>query len=115
MIRAFEVDGPVNAETHVELLEHQDGLGRYRLRPATGRTHQLRLHMCGLGVPIVGDDLYPEIRDRALDDYRAPLQLLATELTFTDPLTGTPRRFASRLRLAAWSAVDDRLPNAEDA
>jgi tRNA pseudouridine32 synthase / 23S rRNA pseudouridine746 synthase len=115
VIRAFEVDGPANAETHVELLEHRAGLGRYRLRPATGRTHQLRLHMCGLGVPIVGDDLYPEIRERALDDYCAPLQLLATKLTFTDPLTGTPRRFTSRLLLAAWSAVDDRLRNAEDA
>jgi tRNA pseudouridine32 synthase/23S rRNA pseudouridine746 synthase len=115
VIRAFEVDGPANAETHVDLLEQRVGLGRYRLRPATGRTHQLRLHMCGLGVPIVGDDLYPEIRERALDDYRAPLQLLATELTFTDPLTGTPRRFSSRLRLAAWSAVDYRLRDAMDA
>ena len=62
MIRAYETDGPPNAETHVELLEHRAGLGRYRLRPATGRTHQLRLHMSGLGVPILGDDLYPEIR-----------------------------------------------------
>lgn len=115
VIRAYETDGPPNAETHVELLEHRAGLGRYRLRPGTGRTHQLRLHMSGLGVPILGDDLYPEIRERALDDYRAPLQLLATELTFTDPLTGSPRRFTSRLRLAAWSAVDDRLSNAEDA
>jgi tRNA pseudouridine32 synthase/23S rRNA pseudouridine746 synthase len=115
VIRAFEVDGPVNAETHVELLEHRAGLGRYRLRPATGRTHQLRVHMCGLGVPILGDDLYPEIRERALDDYRAPLQLLAAELTFTDPLTDTPRRFTSRLRLAAWSALDDLLRNAKDA
>ena len=62
MIRAYEVDGPPNAETRVELLEHRAGLGRYRLRPATGRTHQLRLHMSGLGVPILGDDLYPELR-----------------------------------------------------
>jgi tRNA pseudouridine32 synthase / 23S rRNA pseudouridine746 synthase len=112
VIRAFEADGPPNAETHVELLAHGAGLGRYRLRPATGRTHQLRLHMCGLGVPIVGDDLYPDIRERALDDYRAPLQLLAAELAFTDPLTDAPRRFTSRLRLSAWSAVDDRLSDA---
>jgi len=107
VIRAYETDGPPNAETHVELLEHRGGLGRYRLRPATGRTHQLRLHMSGLGVPILGDDLYPEIRERALDDYRAPLQLLAAELAFTDPLTGEPHRFRSHRPLAAWSAVDD--------
>ena len=109
VIRAFETDGPPNAETRVELVAHRAGLGRYRLRPATGRTHQLRLHMSGLGVPILGDDLYPEVRERALDDYRAPLQLLAAELAFTDPLTGAPHRFTTRLRLAAWSAVDDQL------
>ena len=39
--------GPPNAETQVELLEHRAGLGRYRLLPATGRTHQLRVHMSG--------------------------------------------------------------------
>jgi tRNA pseudouridine32 synthase/23S rRNA pseudouridine746 synthase len=108
IIRAFEPDGPPNAETHVELVAHRAGLGRYRLRPATGRTHQLRLHMSGLGVPILGDDLYPEVRERALDDYRAPLQLLAAEVAFTDPLTGAPHRFTTRLQLTAWSAVDDR-------
>jgi tRNA pseudouridine32 synthase / 23S rRNA pseudouridine746 synthase len=106
VICAFETDGPPNAETHVELVAHRAGRGRYRLRPATGRTHQLRLHMSGLGVPILGDDLYPEVRERALDDYRAPLQLLAAELAFTDPLTGAPHRFTTRLRLTAWSAVD---------
>ena len=64
--------------------------------------------MSGLGVPILGDDLYPEIRERALDDYREPLQLLAAELAFTDPLTGAPHRFRSRRPLTAWSAVDDQ-------
>ena len=98
---AREVDGPPNAETHVELLEHHDGLGRYRLRPTTGRTHQLRLHMSGLGVPILGDDLYPLVRDRALDDFSAPLQLLAAELSFVDPVTGVARRFTTSRRLAA--------------
>ena len=110
VIRAFETDGPPNAETSVELVAHRAGCGRYRLRPATGRTHQLRLHMSGLGVPILGDDLYPEVRERALDDYRAPLQLLAAELAFTDPLTGAPHRFTTRLRLAAWSAVTISFP-----
>src|SRR3979409_951491 len=95
IITAQEVPGLPNSETRVELIEHRDGLGRYRLLPATGRTHQLRLHMSGLGVPIVGDALSPAIRERALDDYRAPLQLLAAELAFTDPLTGAPHRFTT--------------------
>lgn len=103
VIRAYEVDGAPNAETTIELLEARAGLGRYRLRPATGRTHQIRLHMNGLGVPILGDDLYPLPVDRALDDYRAPLQLLAAELAFADPVTGLAHRFTTRLRLAEWA------------
>ena len=89
VICALEEPGPANAETRVELLEHRAGLARYRLTPTTGRTHQLRLHMSGLGVPILGDDFYPELRDRPLDDFRRPLQLLAATLEFTDPVDGT--------------------------
>lgn len=101
VITAREVPGAPNAETHVELLAHRDGLARYRLVPTTGRTHQLRLHMAGLGVPIVDDPFYPVLTDRPLDDFTRPLQLLAKVLTFTDPVTGQPRRFESRLTLAA--------------
>lgn len=102
VVRAFEQPGLPNAETRVELLDVRGALGRYRLVPATGRTHQLRLHMAGLGVPILGDHFYPVLSERALDDYRDPLQLLASEIAFTDPVTGGWRHFTSRLRLAAW-------------
>src|SRR5690606_13415987 len=89
-------EAPVNARTLVELeRDLGDGTGVYRLTPATGRTHQLRLHMHGLGVPIVGDPLYPEALDVDIDDFSTPLQLLASELGFTDPLDGTARYFTS--------------------
>jgi tRNA pseudouridine32 synthase/23S rRNA pseudouridine746 synthase len=103
VITAFEVDGEPNAETHVSLVEHRDGLGRYHLKPLTGRTHQLRLHMAGLGVPIVNDDFYPVLRERPLDDFSEPLQLLARTLSFADPVTGEERSFTSGLELSAWS------------
>jgi tRNA pseudouridine32 synthase/23S rRNA pseudouridine746 synthase len=103
IITAFEVDGEPNAETHVSLVEHRDGMGRYRLNPLTGRTHQLRLHMSGLGVPIVNDDFYPVLRERPLDDFSSPLQLLARTLSFADPVTGEERSFTSKLTLSAWS------------
>ncbi|MBU5421749.1 pseudouridylate synthase [Cellulomonas hominis] len=94
---------PVNAETRVELERAVGGRGVYRLTPRTGRTHQLRLHLLGLGIPIVDDPLYPEVRDVAVDDFTRPLQLLAGELAFPDPVDGTERRFRSvrRLPLAA--------------
>jgi tRNA pseudouridine32 synthase/23S rRNA pseudouridine746 synthase len=103
VITAQEVPGPPNSETRVELVEHRDGLGRYRLLPATGRTHQLRLHMSTLGVPILGDDFYPVLTETPLDDFSRPLQLLARALEFTDPLTGVSRRFESPAQLQAWT------------
>ncbi|GAB1816641.1 pseudouridine synthase [Mycobacterium sp. MUNTM1] len=85
--------GAPNAETRVELVA-PDGL--YRLTPRTGRTHQLRLHMASLGIPIEGDPLYPNVIDVAADDFSAPLRLLAQRIEFTDPLTGDRREFVSR-------------------
>ncbi|GGZ87307.1 RluA family pseudouridine synthase [Streptomyces subrutilus] len=102
VIAAVEVPGEPNAETLVELTGVRGGLGRYRLTPRTGRTHQLRVHMNGLGLPILGDPVYPRVTDPASDDYRRPLQLLARVLEFTDPVTGAAHRFESARTLAAW-------------
>ncbi|MFC9892493.1 RluA family pseudouridine synthase [Nocardia sp. NPDC127579] len=103
VLAAQEVPGEPNAETVVELLDQRDGLGRYRLRPHTGRTHQLRLHMNSLGVPILGDDFYPVLTDKPVDDFTRPLQLLAAALEFTDPISGEPRRFETTRTLQAWT------------
>ncbi|KGM09195.1 pseudouridylate synthase, partial [Cellulomonas bogoriensis 69B4 = DSM 16987] len=98
--RAHVVPGaPVNAETLVELEGEVDGHGLYRLTPRTGRTHQLRLHLHGLGAPIVDDPLYPVVRDVPVDDFTRPLQLLAAGLWFTDPVDGKERSFAGVRRL----------------
>ncbi|MER5598913.1 RluA family pseudouridine synthase [Streptomyces sp. NPDC002265] len=112
VLDAREVEGEPNAVSRIELLEWRDGpggaLGRYRLLPRTGQTHQLRLHLSGLGVPILGDPLYPVVTaPRPADDFRRPLQLLARELEFTDPVTGVAHRFRSGRTLAAWSAYGE--------
>lgn len=100
--RQREVPGTPNSETQIELIETRDELARYRLRPRSGKTHQLRVHMDALGRPIVGDLFYPEVihgPGQADEDWSRPLQLLARALVFTDPVTGAPRRFESRRRL----------------
>jgi tRNA pseudouridine32 synthase / 23S rRNA pseudouridine746 synthase len=84
--------GVPNAETLVELLSPN---GLYRLTPRTGRTHQLRVHMASLGLPITGDPLYPNVIDVPPGDFSAPMRLLAQRIAFDDPLTGVRREFVS--------------------
>ncbi|MBI3214172.1 MAG: pseudouridine synthase [Mycobacterium sp.] len=91
VLQAAIEPGEPNAETSIEYL----GAGRYRLVPRTGRTHQLRVHMASLGVPITGDPLYPDVLDVAAGDFSTPLRLIAHSLEFDDPRTGQRRRFVS--------------------
>ncbi|MDO0931723.1 RluA family pseudouridine synthase [Streptomyces sp. DG2A-72] len=108
VVAAREIVGTPNAVSRVELLEHRNGRARYRLTPRTGQTHQLRVHMSALGVPILGDPLYPVVTGPvAAGDFRRPLQLLARVLEFTDPITGCEHRFVSPRVLRAWSSYDE--------
>lgn len=108
VIAAREEPGPPNAESRIELLAHRGGLARYCLVPLTGRTHQLRVHMNALGLPLLNDPVYPVVLPDAapggdVGDLSRPLQLLARALEFTDPFSGRTVRFESGRQLAAWS------------
>ncbi|MBT9507142.1 pseudouridine synthase [Rhodoferax sp.] len=94
-----EVSGPPNAVTHIDVLEVLGPLARYALSPVTGKRHQLRVHMAALGLPLLGDGLYPILTPQGQIDYEHPLQLLAKSVEFLDPVTGEQRRFESRLVL----------------
>lgn len=80
------------------------GVGEWaQLEPVTGHTHQLRVVLNHLGAPIVGDDTYPVDRGLVLTDYSTPLQLLARELSFRDPVSGRQRVFASERTLQGYN------------
>jgi len=102
--QAQVVPGEPNAITEIELLDTAKAVTLYRLKPLTGKTHQLRLHMNSLGLPILGDPFWPEMRPDLLADQtpELPLQLLAQRIEFTDPLTTQRRVFTSRRQLVAW-------------
>lgn len=99
-LRMREVRGEANAETLIELLAVEGAVARYRLTPLTGRTHQLRVQCAGLGMPIVGDRMYPTLLPADTDDYARPLQLLARSIAFVDPISGRSRRFESAQELS---------------
>lgn len=100
-------DREPNAETRVEELRRGVSAGTHaglpvvhtRLSPRTGRMHQLRSHLASIGIGILNDRYYPDLLDEAPDDPTRPLQLLARELRFLDPLTGRPREFETGLSL----------------
>lgn len=98
-LQAALVAGPPNAETLVDVMEVRGELARYRLSPATGKTHQLRLQMADAGLPLVGDPLYPRIVPTDPADFSEPLRLVARRLRFMDPLDGMARDYVSAREL----------------
>ena len=103
------VPGEPNAETLIEVIRGRAGcLSHFRLTPRNGRKHQLRVQLSGLGMPILGDRIYPDLMppSGAAPDYSNPLQLLARVVSFIDPISGQRRCFASRRQLAALTCSE---------
>jgi len=92
--------GPVNARSKIRLVEFAQNRARFLLYPMTGKKHQLRVHMSGLGFRIMHDRFYPVLLDKQEDDLSRPLQLIARRVKFTDPLSGEVMEFESERQLA---------------
>ena len=83
------VAGEANTHSEISLVAIKGHLGLFHLSPITGKTHQLRVHMQSLGMPLLNDRFYPSLLPKGPDNFTAPLQLLAQRLRFIDPLSGT--------------------------
>ena len=90
--RCVRADG-LPSVTEYETLQTTERFTLLRLRPQTGRTHQLRVHMAHLGYPLAGDWLYGT-EDKGLIARPA---LHSCELTFTQPVTGQELHFTAPL------------------
>ncbi len=95
------IDRPVGdrrAVTHVEALETFAGHATLvAARLETGRTHQIRIHLAGLGHPIAGDTQHGGETARTFLPRAPRLALHAAILGFTHPATGERVRFTSEL------------------
>lgn len=98
--RMKHVEGQVNAITNIWLVDKNDYRAYVRLQPLTGKQHQLRLHLSLIGSQILHDRYYPVLQPKSDDDFTRPLQLLAKELRFIDPVSQTPMEFRSRRELS---------------
>lgn len=110
VLYAYEKQLPPNAVTLINLkpkdewtqcdtqaVQSRPGYTIYRLQPLTGKTHQLRVHMSALGIPIANDELYPVVNVRDKEDFSSPLELIARHLSFCDPFTHEERVFTSKI------------------
>ncbi len=97
--------GGREALTHYNTRERLTGFSQLTLRPTTGRTHQLRVHLKSIGHPIVGDARYggrlwkgvlDPLKRKALKAFEQ-LALHAAGLAFENPVAGRSLEFEARL------------------
>jgi 23S rRNA pseudouridine1911/1915/1917 synthase len=83
--RSLDTDSPKDAVTHFEVVELLPAHALLRVHLETGRTHQIRVHLGAIGLPVAGDPVYgvsePGLRRQFLH---------AARLAFPHPVTGAP-------------------------
>jgi len=90
---SLETDTPRAAVTHFELEELLPRHALLRVRLETGRTHQIRVHLEAIGLPVAGDPMYGTAGELGLERQF----LHATRLAFTHPITAEPVDVSSPL------------------
>ncbi len=103
------IDRPIEgkrAVTHISILEPLAGATLVAARLETGKTHQIRIHLAGLGHPLAGDPQHGGEVSRTFVPKAPRLALHAAVLGFTHPVSGERVRFESAIPddLAPWIA-----------
>jgi 23S rRNA pseudouridine1911/1915/1917 synthase len=101
-----------NAVTRVTFAHHFKGVSLLKVAIATGRTHQIRVHLSAIGHPIVGDATYGGVHRRTGSNLRAVQRLErpflhSARLAFTHPSDGRRVEFDSPLPLDLQAVLDD--------
>jgi 23S rRNA pseudouridine1911/1915/1917 synthase len=107
------------AVTRVTFARHLKGASLLKVAIATGRTHQIRVHLNAIGHPIVGDPVYGGVHRRVPGNLRAVMRLErpflhAARLAFTHPSDNRRVTFESPLPPDLASVLDDIVAKEED-
>jgi 23S rRNA pseudouridine1911/1915/1917 synthase len=87
MLNSIDTDDPRDARTHFEVVRMLTGAALLSVVLDTGRTHQIRVHLAAIGIPVAGDPQY----GRTPPSFGLKRQFLhAARLTFAHPVTGEP-------------------------
>ena len=108
------------AVTRVTWARHLHGVSLLKVAIATGRTHQIRVHLNAIGHPIVGDSMYGGVHRRVPNDLRSVMRLErpflhSARLSFTHPRDGRRVDFDSPLPPDLQSVIDDIEARSEPA
>jgi 23S rRNA pseudouridine1911/1915/1917 synthase len=99
--RSLDTDTPRDAVTHFEVAELLPGFTLLRVRLDTGRTHQIRVHLAAIDLPLVGDPVY------GVPGLGLERQFLhAARLAFEHPFTGEHIDVESSLPADLQAALD---------
>jgi 23S rRNA pseudouridine1911/1915/1917 synthase len=101
-----------HAVTRVTMARHFDGVSLLKVAIATGRTHQIRVHLTAIGHPIVGDAIYGGVHRRVSPNLRAVQRLErpflhSARLAFTHPADGRRIEFDAPLPPDLQAVLDD--------
>jgi 23S rRNA pseudouridine1911/1915/1917 synthase len=102
------------AATHWRVLRRfpRSGVVKLEIRPETGRTHQIRVHLASHGLPVLGDETYGQAAGGAFARALGRPALHAAVLGFVHPTSGATLRFEAPLP-ADLVALEETLASAE--
>jgi 23S rRNA pseudouridine1911/1915/1917 synthase len=100
---SLDTDSPRDAVTHFELVELLPRHALLRVTLETGRTHQIRVHLAAIDLPVAGDSVYGRPGELRLERQF----LHAARLAFAHPVTGAPIEVVSPLPRDLEAALEE--------
>ncbi len=88
-----QTSGRINAQSFLTPIQRKKDKILFKIKPLTGKKHQIRIHLSSIGCKIINDRTYPDLLPEKTPDFQNPLKLQSQALKFNDPVTGKLLQF----------------------